>query len=114
MHELSICQSMIQQVTVVAQHHHARAVHSIRVSIGPLSGVEPSLLQQAFPLASVGTIAQDAELVVDNAPVRVRCRRCGVEGEARPNRLVCAHCGDWQTQLLSGDELLLASVELST
>jgi len=29
------------------------------------------------------------------------------------NRLICPHCGGRQTQLISGDELLLASVELA-
>jgi hydrogenase nickel incorporation protein HypA/HybF len=28
------------------------------------------------------------------------------------NRLVCDHCGDWRTQLISGDELLLQRVIL--
>ena len=28
------------------------------------------------------------------------------------NRLICGACGDWHTQLLSGDELILESVEL--
>jgi hydrogenase nickel incorporation protein HypA/HybF len=30
------------------------------------------------------------------------------------NRLICSDCGDWHTQILSGDELLLESVELET
>jgi hydrogenase nickel incorporation protein HypA/HybF len=28
------------------------------------------------------------------------------------NRLLCGACGDWHTQVISGDELLLESVEL--
>jgi hydrogenase nickel incorporation protein HypA/HybF len=30
------------------------------------------------------------------------------------NRLTCAACGDWHTRVISGDELLLESVELET
>jgi hydrogenase nickel incorporation protein HypA/HybF len=44
--------------------------------------------------------------------VRVRCEQCGAESEASPNRLLCGACGDYHTRLLSGDELLLVSVEL--
>ena len=33
-------------------------------------------------------------------------------GRATANRLVCGSCGDYRTQLVSGDELLLASLEL--
>jgi hydrogenase nickel incorporation protein HypA/HybF len=45
--------------------------------------------------------------------VRVRCTRCGTESPAHANRLICPACGDFRTQLLSGDELLLAQVELA-
>jgi hydrogenase nickel incorporation protein HypA/HybF len=85
-----------------------------RWRIGPLSGVEPQLLEQAFPLASAGTIAAHAELAIETLAVRVRCETCGAETEATANRLLCGACGDWHTKLVSGDELLLVSVELTT
>ena len=113
MHELSICQGLIDQVERIAVEHEAYAVDKIVVRIGPLSGVVPELLEQAFTIARAGTIAEAAELVIENLPVRIRCTRCGSEGETPPNRLLCAECGDFRTRLLSGDELLLASVELT-
>ncbi len=114
MHELSVCQSMLRQVEAIAAQHGARAVTAVKVQIGPLSGVEPQLLAQAFPIATAGTVADGAALHVDTLPVRVSCQSCGAETEASANRLLCGQCGDWQTRLLSGDELLLASVELDT
>jgi len=42
----------------------------------------------------------------------VRCKTCAAETEATPNRLVCGNCGAWHTELLQGDELLLASLDL--
>jgi hydrogenase nickel incorporation protein HypA/HybF len=113
-HELAICQSMLQQVEQIAQERQATAVIRITVSIGPLSGVEAHLLSQAFPLAAAGSIARDAELVIETLPVRVKCEQCGAETEARPNRLLCGTCGDYHTRLLSGDEMLLASLELTS
>ena len=114
MHELSVCQSLLAQVEAIAVQHHARAVSSITLRIGPLSGIEAPLLQQAFTLARAGGVASAAALVIETLPVRVKCQRCGQASEAMPNRLVCGHCGDYHTQLLSGDEMLLASVELET
>lgn len=113
MHELAICQGLLTQVEEIAQRENAARVELIRLRIGPLSGVVPELLEQAFTIARAGTIAEAAELVIENLPVRIRCTRCGSEGEAPPNRLLCAECGDFRTQLLGGDELLLASVELT-
>jgi hydrogenase nickel incorporation protein HypA/HybF len=114
MHELSVCQGLLDQVARVAAAHGAAGVKNIVLRIGPLSGVVPSLLAQAFPLARAGTVATDAALTIEELPVRVRCDACGAETEARPNRLLCGECGDWRTQLIGGDELLLARVELTT
>lgn len=102
------------EVLKVAATQHAVAVADIYVSVGPLSGVEGPLMRNAFPIAAAGTIADRARLHVEAAPVRVRCVECGKESEATANRLVCDHCGDWRTTLISGDELLLLRVALDT
>lgn len=112
MHELSVCQALIGQVEAVARQRGACQVKSVRVRLGPLSGVEATLLQQAYPLASAGTLAEASRLVIEPAPVRVKCETCGAESEAEPNRLLCARCGDYHTRLVSGDEMMLMSVEL--
>ena len=114
MHELAVCQGMLDQVTRIAAEHHATGVSRILLRIGALSGVEPELLHQAFPLASAGTVAADAELAIETAAIRVRCDTCGEETEARPNRLICGACGDWHTRVVSGDEMMLMSVDLTT
>lgn len=114
MHELSVCQSMLRQVDTIALRHHAQRVTQITLHIGLLSGVEPQLLLQAFPIASAGSVAQDARLVIETLPIRVHCQHCHQDSEATLNRLTCRHCGGQQTQLISGNELLLANVELAT
>lgn len=113
MHELSVCQSMLAQIEHIVDENGAIGVHRVRVQIGPLSGVEAQLLAQAFPIAVAGTVADGAELIMETLPIKVKCQNCGEESEASANRLICNSCGDWQTILLSGDELILASVELN-
>jgi hydrogenase nickel incorporation protein HypA/HybF len=111
-HELSLCQGLIDQVESLARVHSARAVTRIDVQIGPLSGIEIPLLKQAFIFARAGTVADNAALETESLPVRVHCKTCSAESEAAPNRLICGYCGDWHTELISGDEMLLTSVEL--
>ncbi len=113
MHEYSVCMALLEQVERIAREHRARRVERIVLQLGPLSGVEAPLLEHAWPLAAAGSIAVDAELVIETAPVRVRCTQCGAESEAQANRLLCASCGDYRTQLISGDEMLLANLELT-
>ena len=82
MHEFSVCQGLLIQVEQVVAQHGARGATAIRLQIGPLSGVEPHLLEQAFPLASAGSCAEGAELSWESLPLRVHCRSCGAESEA--------------------------------
>lgn len=114
MHELSICQNLIKQVNQVAEKHHASLVKQIHLSIGPLSGIEPQLLKQAFPFASANTLAAHAELIVTPAPMQVECQQCGKTSDVDTQNLSCRHCGAWQTTLLSGDELMLTRIEMET
>ena len=111
MHELAVCQALIAQVEEIANRRDAR-VRQVRIGIGPLCGVEAGLLADAYPLACAGTPAEGSRLAIEATVPRVRCRSCDAESVVAANRLLCGACGDWQTDLLAGDEMLLLSVEL--
>lgn len=112
MHELSVCESLLTQVRATAQANGASSVGRITVRLGPLSGVEADLLAQAFTIARNGPMTASASLEIETQPIRIRCRDCGNENEAPPNRLLCAACDSFRVDLVSGDELLLARIEL--
>ena len=112
MHEMSICLALIEQVERIAAEREARKVTRISVSIGPLSGIEATLLERAFPLAAAGTCAENAYLDIDSVGIVVQCHECGRESSAAANRLLCGSCGDYRTRIVSGDEMILQRVEL--
>lgn len=112
MHELSLCQDLIGQVTELARKHRARSVACVRVQIGMLAGVEPLLLESAFSIARAGTVADQAEMMTEIVPPLVRCLACGAESEVTPSNLRCPACGSSDTRLIRGEELILARVEL--
>ena len=113
MHEMSICQGLMDQVERIAAERYASRVDSIVLSIGPLSGVEPVLLNRAYEVARLHTVAENADLEIETGPIVVECRSCGAKGEAEVNRLLCPSCGNWQVNLVQGDELLLLRLEVS-
>lgn len=113
MHELSLCDDLLGQVVAIAAQNNAKSVESITVQFGALSGVEPILLESAFALIRVGTIAEQAELIMQPSPVIVLCHACGNQSETVANRLLCNACQSHETSLISGDELILASVALN-
>jgi hydrogenase nickel incorporation protein HypA/HybF len=100
-------------VETIARQHDAATVDQIFLKVGPLSGVEPELLRKAYPLAVAGTVAEKAELFIEYGEIIVACTECGAESPAKPNRLLCAACGDFRTRLISGDEMILERIELT-
>ncbi len=112
MHELSVCRALLQQVTDIAEEHHAEEIKVIRLKIGPLAGIENELLLRAFPLVAHGTAAQHATLEITSMPVTILCQDCEEKSDVEINRLTCPHCNSSATQLISGDEMMLDSVIL--
>ena len=114
MHELSVCMSLLDQVTAIAEERNARRVTRIELTVGPLSGIEIELLETAWPIASAGTLADEAAFVVEATPVVVHCNVCDEESAAQSNRLVCGACGANRTRIVSGEEMILQRLELET
>ena len=112
MHELSICQALLSQVTAIARERGAQAIERIVVEVGPLSGVDGALLARAFEVARIGSCAAEAALSIDTPQVTVSCLSCGSQSHAAPNRLLCGTCGGYRTRIIAGDELNLRRVEL--
>jgi hydrogenase nickel incorporation protein HypA/HybF len=112
MHELSICQGLLLQVAEIALNNGAKAVERIVIEVGPLSGIEPTLLARAFEFTRSGSCAAHAELAIETTQVTVSCMVCGAESRTVPNRLLCGDCGGFRTRIVAGDELRLRRVEL--
>ena len=110
MHEYSVVSSLIAAAEARAREHGATAITRLRVRIGELSGVDPELLVTAFEMAREGSMCAEATVEVERVPVSWACRGCGcpiAPGEV----LKCPACGA-PARLLSGDEIVLAQMEL--
>lgn len=113
MHELAVCQGLIDEIERVARAQHASTVHAVVVAVGALSGVEAGLLKAAFVIARAGTVAAQAQMRVETPPARVACDACFLCSEVPVNHLLCPGCGTWRVRVVGGEELTLMRVELS-
>lgn len=104
----------MRQVQKIAEENEATAVDRILLRVGALSGVEPPLLLRAFEIARMGTLAENAELEIEEGPVVVKCQECGGSSVVPVNRLLCTYCGEWKVNVTEGEELLLLSLDLQT
>ncbi|MEY9964117.1 hydrogenase nickel incorporation protein HypA/HybF [Streptacidiphilus sp. MAP12-16] len=112
MHEMSIALAVIGQVEEAAEAAGASAVRCVRLRVGELAGVVPDSLAFCFNLACAGTVLEGAELVTEAVPARARCEPCSGEwAVGMPPDLCCPVCGAATTELLSGRELQIVSVQ---
>lgn len=111
MHEGSLIASLLGHVAQLAASHSAADVQAIRLEIGPLAGVEPLLLQEAFLRQREGTIAAAAELVIDAVELTCRCRECQLNFSTKDIRARCPDCAA-SADILAGDAVILESVQL--
>ena len=112
MHEESLMRSLLRQVEELSQQHHASAVEEIEVEVGPLSGVEPLLLQDAFERLRDEFSWPKAELSVLQVGLDVVCKSCESESQLQDFRFVCHQCGSTSLQILGGDAFRLLNVRM--
>lgn len=112
MHELSLCQALLDQAATIAAQHQASAITSVTVQVGALSGVDTGLLSRAFEVAREGTLARGAVLTIKTGVIVTECTSCGERARPANTRLRCLACGSFHIKIIEGQELLLASLEL--
>ncbi len=112
MHELSIAQSLLQIVEQEAARHGVEQVIRVGVKLGAYSAVVPSALTFSFDLIKKGTVADEAELAIEEVPLQGVCQECGASLDHMESPIAdCPSCGSNKIQLTQGRELTIAFIE---
>jgi hydrogenase nickel incorporation protein HypA/HybF len=113
MHEIGIVQNTLELALKTAKDSGASRIHSLKLRVGAMTGVVPDALQFAFEALRQGTIADNAELVVETVPVNAWCANCQLEFEPGDLMGECPRCNTPSADLRGGRELELASMEIT-
>jgi hydrogenase nickel incorporation protein HypA/HybF len=109
-HELSMCEAIAR---TVADHAAGRTVRSVTVRIGYLRQVVPETLTFCWDIVTRTTELDGVELHVEHVPAVVACESWSTVTTLDVPVLACGSCGDRSVLLQSGDELLVASLDLA-
>jgi len=112
MHELSLIENVLDLALERAQQHGAERIETITLRIGSLAGVDPDALQFAFEVIKAGSIAEEAELVIEAVPAECFCAECEATFAAADGCCECPACGSISRDLRQGRELQLLSLQL--
>ncbi len=94
MHELSIAMSMMDIVEENARAKGARKVIKVTVVVGKLSGVTGDALKFCFESLTEGTVAENAELSIEEPSATAYCATCDNDVEMERYDFFCPGCGD--------------------
>ena len=111
MHELSLCESIIDLVEDRARLECITRVSRVVVEIGVAASVDPQALLFCFPIAASDTVAAGAELVITSIDLRARCETCQTEFAPETQLVACPNCGGFACTLSAGREMRVVSFE---
>ncbi|WP_326547080.1 hydrogenase maturation nickel metallochaperone HypA [Mycolicibacterium sp. ND9-15] len=109
MHEMAITQSVVD---AVCEHAAGRRVHCVKLEVGALCALVPDSMQFCFELATTGTVADGARLLLDVQPGAAYCRTCGQNFEL-PDLILLCPCGSANVEVVAGRDLKILSMEVS-
>lgn len=112
MHELSLCEGILQSLKDSAKKHNFRKVKTVILEIGKLSGVEKNALLFSFDIVFKGSLAEAAKLEIIDIPGKAWCMRCSISIKIEQRFDACPNCGSYQLQITGGDELRIKELEV--
>jgi hydrogenase nickel incorporation protein HypA/HybF len=112
MHEVSLIEGIVDLVAAEARKQPFSQVRVIRLRLGVLGHAEPEALQFCFDAVTNGTIADGARLEIEMVPGRGWCFGCESTALLDERFSACPRCGKVPLQIVAGDELQLAELEV--
>ncbi|MGO9171407.1 MAG: hydrogenase maturation nickel metallochaperone HypA [Rhodomicrobium sp.] len=112
MHEMSLCQSVLQMLEEQAAVHSYTRVKAVWLEIGPLAGVEPEAMMFCFDAVTRGTLAENARFEIVHTQAKAWCMGCSKSVDITNRFDSCPDCGSYQLQITGGDELRIKQMEV--
>jgi len=112
MHEMSLCENILDILKEQAVRDHFTRVKRVCVDIGPLSCVDPEALQFGFDVVMKGSLAEGAALEISMTAAEAYCLSCFKTVPVRERFDACPACGAQALQVTRGEELKLRELEV--
>ena len=112
MHEMGIAAEVVRIAAQEAASAGAERVAALRVRVGRWSGVEVECLRFALEVLTEEGPCRGCRVEIESVEPRFACRSCGHGYEGRARTDPCPQCGGLEADLVAGDELRLAEIEV--
>lgn len=110
MHELSIAQAIAQKAR---ERAGCRPVTAVAIRIGHLRQVVPDALEFSWTMITEAGDLQGCRLEIEQVPATVYCPDCDTTTTLDYPILLCGSCDQAHVTLMTGEEFMVVSLELS-
>ncbi|MCR5415901.1 MAG: hydrogenase maturation nickel metallochaperone HypA [Pseudobutyrivibrio sp.] len=111
MHELGIVFHITKQVEEVAKENNAQHISEVVLSLGEVSTVIPSYLEDCWAWNSKKyPLLEGSKLTCETIKAVTFCEDCKQEYGTVEHGKTCPHCGSTNTYLVTGNEVILKEV----
>jgi len=112
MHEMSLCESVLQVLEEQARVQHYRRVKTVWLEVGDLAGVEIPALEFSFEVVCRGTLAEGSRLEIVAVPGSAWCLQCSAPVTLGERYQPCPRCGGYQLQITGGEQMRIKELEV--
>ena len=119
MHELSMAQGILNAVLETAEANDAIKVTDMVIEIGKLAMLNPEQLKFMLGVLCKDTIAENAEIVIEDIDVEIKCYNCDFEGIADIDdsdhyapMILCPKCESHRVEVLNGRDVTVNNISI--
>ena len=112
MHEMSLCESIVQIIEEQARTAHFDAVRRVVLDIGALSAVDVAALRFCFDAVAAQGVARGAVLDIRTVPATAWCMACAEVVDINRRDAACPRCGSHQLVVEGGDDMRIKELEV--
>lgn len=110
MHEVSICQSIINILNEQISEDELCYVREVHLKIGLLSCVEPKILEHVYSFMIVDSALQASVLKTELVNIEAQCERCDQIFVVEQYKFICPYCTAPTSKILRGQELQIHKI----
>lgn len=112
MHEVSICQSMLETLESEMETDQYQYVREVHVKIGVLSCVDAKILSHVFTYITEDTPFSKSVLFTEQVEIIAACEDCKTNFKVEHYRFVCPVCEKPSSTIIAGNELTIYKIIL--
>jgi len=112
MHEVSICQTIIETLQAELEEHQYNNVREVHLKAGVLSCVDPAILTHVFTYIVEDSPFRKCSLHTQLVEVLAACAQCKQNFKVENYRFVCPQCDTPSSVIIEGNELTIYKIIL--